>query len=383
MKRIFSFNAFYILLFCFLAFICFCCEQNKLSKTKIVFHVHHAYGHKVFLQTIPYTDEKPVIVDSAIIKSGNDTIELYIPQGDERPYRLRVNESRIEILIINDSPVITAEANIFKPFEYTVGNSKATQSVKSFSDSQAKLSFKGKNDATKIDSLKLKNAPKQRIDSLAKEYDQGVAYFFKQYINYADTVSSPAAFLFIYNNVDFGNDHEGLKKFISKAAQRFPENNEIQKLKQKTLEYLRIFEVEYNTGDYLPELILPDKNGHDFSTYSVKGKYVFMDFWSTWCNDCLKYDQAKATAKRNFPGDKFEIVSIALDSEKDSWRRYIEAHKFTWVQLIDEKMWRGPTLKAYSIDSIPFNFLLAPDGKILSKAIKPDSVMSVLSKLIK
>jgi hypothetical protein len=97
----------------------------------------------------------------------------------------------------------------------------------------------------------------------------------------------------------------------------------------------------------------------------------------------LKYDQVKAIAKTNFPNDRFEIVSIALDSEKDAWRHYIEAHKFTWVQLIDEKMWRGPTLKAYSIDSIPFNFLLAPDGKILSKAIKPDSLISVLSKLIK
>jgi thiol-disulfide isomerase/thioredoxin len=383
MKRVFSLKAFYILPFCFLAFICFCCEQNKLSKTKVVFHVHHAYGHKVFLQTIPYVDENPVVVDSATIKSGNDTIVLYIPQGNETPYRLRINDSRIEILIINDSPVITVEANIFKPFEYTVGNSKATQSVKSFLDSQLKLSFKGKSDATKIDSLKLKNAPKQSIDSLTKEYDRGIADFFQQYINYADTVSSPATFLFIYNNVDFGNDYKGLKIFISKAAKRFPENSEIQKLKQRTLEYLRIYEVEYNIGDHLPELILPDKNGKNFSTYSVKGKYVFMDFWSTWCTGCLKYDQVKVIAKTNFPSDRFEIVSIALDSEKDAWRHYIEAHKFTWVQLMDEKMWRGPTLKAYSIDSIPFNFLLAPDGKSLSKAIKPDSVISVLSKLIK
>jgi len=382
MKRILSFETFYILLFFFLALFFFCCEQNKLLKTKVVLHIHHAYGHKVFLQTIPYTDEKLAVVDSAIIKSGNDTIELYIPQGDERPYRLRVNESRIEILIINDSPVINVEANIFKPSDYIVEGSKGAQSVKSFLDSQLKLSSKGKSDAARIDSLRLSNAPKQSIDSLTREYKDGIAYFFKQYINYADSVSSPAAFLFIYNNVDFGNDHQGLKNFISRAAQRFPDNNEIQKLKQRTLEYLRIFEKEYNVGDYLPELTLPDKSGQIFSTYSVKGKYVFMDFWSTWCSACLKYDQVKATAKRNFPGDKFEVVSIALDSEKDTWRHYIEANKFNWVQLIDEKMWRGPTIKAYSIDSIPFNFLLAPDGKILSKAIKSDSVMQVLSKLI-
>jgi thiol-disulfide isomerase/thioredoxin len=383
MKRIFSLKGFYIFLFYFLVLICFRCEQNKLSGTKVFFHIHHAYGHKVFLQTIPYADEKFIVVDSATIKNGNDTVELYIPPGDERPYRLRVDNSRIDFLIINDNPVITAEANIFKPLDHTVGNSKATQSVNAFLDNQLKLSFKGKNYVAKIDSLKLRSAPKQTIDSLTKEYNEATANFFKQYLNYADTVSSPAAFLFIYNNVDFGNDHQGLKNFISKAAQRFPNNYEIQKLKQKTIEYLKIFEVEYQVGDYLPELILPDRNGNNFSTYSAKGKYVFMDFWSTWCGACLKYDEAKATAKKVFPGDKFEIVSIALDSEKDTWRRYIEANKLNWVQLIDEKMWRGPTIKAYSIDSIPFNFLLAPDGRVLSKAIKSDSVMSVLSKLIR
>lgn len=383
MRRVFSPKAFYLLLFCFIAFICFCCEQNKLPGTKISFHIHHAYGHKVFLQTIPYADERPAVVDSAMVKNGNDTVELFIPPGDERPYSLRVNDSRIDILIINDNPVITAEANIFKPLDHTVGNSKATKSVASFLDDQLKLSFKGKSEAAKIDSLKSRNAPKQTIDSLTEDYNQGSAYFFKQYINYADTVSSPAAFLFIYNSVDFGNDHRALKDFISKAAERFPENEEIQKLRQKTFEYLKIFEVEYNVGDYLPELILPDRNGNNFSTYSAKGKYVFMDFWSTWCGTCLKYDQAKAAAKKTLPGNKFEIVSIALDSEKDTWRRYIDASKFDWVQLIDEKMWRGPTLKAYSIDSIPFNFLLAPDGKILSKAIKPDSVLPVIYRSIR
>jgi len=383
MKGTFSFMTVHILLFCFLAIICFCCGEEKLSKTKVIFHIHHAYGHKVVLQTIAYADEKPLVIDSAFIKNGNDTVELFMPAGEERPCRLRIPDSKIDIVVINDAPVISVEANVFKPLDYTVANSKATQSVASFLDDQLKLSFKGKHDAEMIDSLKLKKAPKKTIDSLNNEYNKGVVNFFKQYTNYADTVSSPAAFLYIYNNVDFGNDHHALKNFISKAAQRFPDNGEIQKLKERTLEYLRIFEEEYNVGDYLPELTLPDTNGKNLSTYSVKGKYVFMDFWSTWCDACLKYDKAKSTAKRTFPSEKFEIVSIALDSEKDTWRHYIETNKFNWVQLIDEKMWRGPALKAYSIDSIPFNFVLAPDGKILFKAVKPDSVMPVLSKLIK
>src|SRR6185369_14055447 len=160
-------------------------------------------------------------------------------------------------------------------------------------------------------------------------------------------------------------------------------NKQIQKLKDETLDYLKIFEEEYNVGDVLPELVLPDRMGIKFSTYSLKGKFVFIDFWSTWCEACMQYDKEKEKAKKIFAPEKFEIVSIALDAEKEAWKNYLQQKKYDWPQLIDEKMWNGPTRKAYKIDSIPFNFLVAPDGRVLAKAIKPDSVVAVISKNIK
>jgi len=367
-----TFSGFFILLAC----------NKQVAKTKIRFHIHHAYGFQAYLESIPFAGQKREVIDSATIKNGNDVITFIIPEKEERPYKLKIRDSRMDILVINDRPEMTVEADIIKPDEYTLENSPATISVKNFLSGQAKLGTETRNLFARIDSLKSTGSAKNISDSLSKKYDRDLSAFFRQYINYADTVSSPAAFLYIYNNVDFGKDFAGLKNFITKAARRFPNHSQVQKLKNETIDFLKIFEEEYNVGDQLPELKLPDKYGRIFSTLSLKGKYVFMDFWSTWCEPCLQYDEKKELARKNFPASEFEIVSIALDPEKDSWKKYIQNNGYNWTQLIDEKMWQGPTIATYKIDSIPFNFILAPDGKILAKAVKPDSLLSRLRSLI-
>jgi hypothetical protein len=83
------------------------------------------------------------------------------------------------------------------------------------------------------------------------------------------------------------------------------------------------------------------------------------------------------------PGAKFEIVSVAIDSEKEDWELILEKENLNWTQLIDEKMWQGTAVKTLKFDSIPFNFLVNPEGRIIAKAIKPDSLLPVLHRLVK
>src|SRR5712671_6095037 len=102
------------------------CNQNKLSNTKLTFHLHAGYGHKAYLETVAFSGERRNIIDSAAIKSGNDLITFNIPPSEQRPYKVKVSDSRLEIFFINDTPEIEIEANIMKPHDYYVQHSPAT-----------------------------------------------------------------------------------------------------------------------------------------------------------------------------------------------------------------------------------------------------------------
>jgi hypothetical protein len=97
----------------------------------------------------------------------------------------------------------------------------------------------------------------------------------------------------------------------------------------------------------------------------------------------MAYNEPKKAIKKQFSSDVFELVSVAIDAEKESWQKMITQEHLNWPQLIDEKMWQGIAVKTLKFDSIPFNFLVSPQGKIIAKGIRQDSLVSIISKKIK
>jgi thiol-disulfide isomerase/thioredoxin len=359
------------------------CKSNEGSVSIVNFHIRYAYGQKVYLETIPLPNEKMRIIDSEIIKNGNDRIVFKIQGDEERPYEVRVKESPLNIMFINDASPVEIDGNFLHPEQYKVQGSPGTTALNNFMQQQAALMQENRKESYILDSLKKSGTSPGRIDSLQQKVQMGLANFFRRYINFADTISSSGAFLYIFNQVDYGDNNDSLKNFIIRAAHRFPEAKRVQQLKEETLEFLKIFEEEYNVGDQLPAVELPDNTGNMFSTSLLKGKYVFMDFWSTWCARCMAYDDEKIKAKKMFPPGKFDIVSIAYDDQTEAWKSYIAGRKLDWHQLIDEKMWNGIAEKTFKIDSIPFNFILDPNGKVLYKAVKKDSLLPILKRIIR
>lgn len=360
-----------------------CKSENAGNKTLVIFHIDHAAGRYVYIETLPYPKEKKKILDSAKINGGNAIVELTVTGIEERPLNLRVSDSEVKIVFVNDAPEIIIKGNILKPDEYSIEQSPGMTAYIDFFTEQKIKQAPWIPVVDEIKTMKEKGIKGKRYDSLIDAYNKFRDTFFTRNKNFADTISSPGVFLYVYNYADFGTDYVGLKEYMNRALSRFPNHSRIQQLHKETLEHLTIFEEEFNPGNILPLIQLPDTSGIIYNTLSTSRKFVFIDFWATWCGTCLQYDKIKKEAKANFPSEKFEIISIALDPEKKFWKAHIRANKLNWIQLLDEKVWEGETRRVFKIDSIPFNFLIGPDRKILSKAIPPDSVIFVLSSFIK
>jgi thiol-disulfide isomerase/thioredoxin len=132
----------------------------------------------------------------------------------------------------------------------------------------------------------------------------------------------------------------------------------------------------------LPSITLPDAEDHPFSTASLKGKYYLIDFWSTWCPQCVAYSKAKVELRKLFPPERFEMVSVAMDAEREDWEKELRRLQPSWQQLIDTAMWQGVAARTLKFDSIPFNFLVDPQGRILRKGIPPDSLAAAVANAL-
>lgn len=368
----------YIIISLFLISAC-----STKNETKLTLHIRGAFNRHYYIQSLAFNDERQETLDSGIAKTNSDSIVFYIPYTEDKAFQLRVEGRDAQTPFINDSK----EIDIYydnTTGTYRVKNSPASILLKNFSDSQSFIMNETVKLKTQINSLSLaKKANKRKIDSLTVLLDTLSRSIYNRNFQFADTVHNPAVFMVAYNLVEFGKDFAGLHKFIDKAKKRFPGHKGVQLLAENTLEFIKIFEEEYQIGDKLPELVLPNQYDKQISTYSIKNKYLLIDFWSTWCETCRVFSAAKKEARKRIDSSRFDMISVAVDAEKATWHKVIDFEGYTWDQLIDEKMWNGKAVRTLKFDSIPFNFLIDPNRRIIAKAIPADSLVIVLEKLVK
>lgn len=126
-----------------------------------------------------------------------------------------------------------------------------------------------------------------------------------------------------------------------------------------------------------------DPNGKIISLSSFKGKYVLVDFWASWCGPCRAETPMFRKLYSLYADRGFEIVSISLDGEKEAWIKAIAKDKMIWPQAGDLQIFDNLVAKQYGVASIPQNFLISPDGKIIAKGIRGLTLEKTLEELFK
>lgn len=137
-------------------------------------------------------------------------------------------------------------------------------------------------------------------------------------------------------------------------------------------------------GAIAPDFTQNDVNGNPVKLSSLRGKYVLVDFWASWCGPCRQENPNVVRVYNKYKNKKFTILGVSLDREsgKNDWLTAIKNDGLTWTQVSDLKFWGNQAAVLYFVGSIPSNFLLDPNGKIIAKDLRGSDLENKLSELL-
>jgi len=99
----------------------------------------------------------------------------------------------------------------------------------------------------------------------------------------------------------------------------------------------------------------------------LKGKYVYIDVWATWCGPCRAEIPSLKAIEEKYHGKNIEFVSISIDVAKDhdKWKTFVTDKNLGGIQLFADKDWNSDFMKSYGVTSIPRFILIDPNGKVI------------------
>ena len=174
----------------------------------------------------------------------------------------------------------------------------------------------------------------------------------------------------VFEDTKMKLEFEGADHF-EKQKEYFKNNNtdstytrEIQKIYTKKLLLA--------SGKEAPDFTCTDINGTNYSLKDFKGKYVYIDFWATWCGPCRQEIPSYIKLQSDYKGKDIVFISISIDEDKDSWEKVVKESKADGISLITTGGIESNVAKAYQISGIPTFVLIDRVGKIInSQAQRP------------
>ncbi len=332
-------------------FLFSCTSTHKNGLFTVNGDLQNAPDQKVYLEQLHFDNIPPQVLDTAEMKNGKFTVKA--KASEEGLYRLRF-EKNAGYLFINDKDNIDFSADAKDSvLNTTKFNTPANASLTAF--------------IMRLDSIHTnlinedqarKDYQQQNNDSMASiannTFNASNDWYNNFLVRYIDTTTSPINALFALGYTsDVSMDT--VKNLLNHLTAKFPKNSSVSGMVQQFDQYVAAQNKQSENSDIAPgkmapDLTLPDVNGKPFSLSSLRGKYVLVDFWASWCGPCRQENPNVVANYNEFKDKNFTVLGVSLDQNKKAWLKAIQDDGLVWKQISDLKFWNSAAAEKYHVE---------------------------------
>lgn len=360
-------------------------EEEIKNNFEISGVVKGAANKKIFLVSTNPEGNQKEMAKAIIDGNGNFQLIGHIDQFDAFQLILE-NESKVLELVIAPKDNIKINTS-YQKFDIEPKISGVSWAKQANEFTKLKNDFLAKQNAFRKENPGITKEESQVfLDNIMKELDSNAVQLVKQNKKSDFNLVLFSFLAPIQSMDDWDPTHLTLmQEVVSNLKAKYAESPRVQMIEQQTGQIERIYQEELMMKEGkmdAPDFTLKTPEGKEIKLSMLKGQFVLIDFWASWCGPCRQESPNVVRLYNQYKADGFTVFSVSLDDNADKWKQAIQKDGLVWPNHgSDLQGWKTPLTQLYGFNSIPHTVLVNKEGKIIGRGLRGDALESKLKKI--